>query len=301
MMSYHSASLDTLLYLTARALLACVQALPMRWVVMLGRGCGAVAFRLDARHRRVARRNLAAAFPEQSSAGIDALARENFRRIGENWACAIKTAGLPAGEITRLLEVVGGGKLPPHDGHARASCIVAVGHFGNFELVPRASLFTPGYQYATTYRGLRNPGLNRLLQMLREMSGCLYFDRRTGAAALKALMAGPGVLLGLYADQHAGDRGLRLPLLGRDCSTSAAPAIFALRYGCPLYTAICYRIEPGRWRIEVGDEIPTHAGGEPRAVEAISLDVNRALDAAIRRDPANWFWVHNRWKEGRWR
>ena len=26
------------------------------------------------------------------------------------------------------------------------------------------------------------------------------------------------------------------------------------------------------------------------------LDVNRAFEAAVRRDPANWFWVHNRWK-----
>ena len=25
-------------------------------------------------------------------------------------------------------------------------------------------------------------------------------------------------------------------------------------------------------------------------------DVNRAFEAAVRRDPANWFWVHRRWK-----
>jgi lauroyl/myristoyl acyltransferase len=25
--------------------------------------------------------------------------------------------------------------------------------------------------------------------------------------------------------------------------------------------------------------------------------VNRAFESAIRRDPANWFWVHNRWKK----
>ena len=24
--------------------------------------------------------------------------------------------------------------------------------------------------------------------------------------------------------------------------------------------------------------------------------VNRALETAVRRDPANWFWVHNRWR-----
>jgi KDO2-lipid IV(A) lauroyltransferase len=25
-------------------------------------------------------------------------------------------------------------------------------------------------------------------------------------------------------------------------------------------------------------------------------DVNRAFEIAVRRDPANWFWVHKRWK-----
>jgi hypothetical protein len=29
------------------------------------------------------------------------------------------------------------------------------------------------------------------------------------------------------------------------------------------------------------------------------LDVNRAFEDAIRRDPANWFWVHKRWKPPR--
>ena len=28
-------------------------------------------------------------------------------------------------------------------------------------------------------------------------------------------------------------------------------------------------------------------------------DVNRAFEAAILRDPANWFWVHRRWKAPR--
>ena len=110
-------------------------------------------------------------------------------------------------------------------------------------------------------------------------------------------MARPGMVLGLLADQHAGQHGLRVPFLGHDCSTSHAPAIFALRYHCHLHTAICYRIGPARWRIEIGPEIPTHNDGRPRSAEAIMLDVNRAFEIAVRRDPANWFWVHNRWKQ----
>ena len=64
----------------------------------------------------------------------------------------------------------------------------------------------------------------------------------------------------------------------------------------PLHTAICYRIGLAQWRIEVGDEIPTRENGQPRSSEDIMRDVNRALETAVRRDPANWFWVHNRWK-----
>ena len=28
-------------------------------------------------------------------------------------------------------------------------------------------------------------------------------------------------------------------------------------------------------------------------------DVNRAFEIAVRRDPANWFWVHDRWKRSK--
>jgi KDO2-lipid IV(A) lauroyltransferase len=173
---------------------------------------------------------------------------------------------------------------------------VAIGHFGNFELYARYGQFMPMFKTATTYRGLRQPSINRLMQSLREKSGCLFFERRTDAAALKAAMAKPGTILGLLADQHAGNNGLRIPFFGHECSTSAAPAVFALRYHCPLATGICYRIDLAKWRIEAGDEIPTHENGQPRSTEAIMADVNRAFETAIRRDPANWFWVHNRWK-----
>ena len=41
---------------------------------------------------------------------------------------------------------------------------------------------------------------------------------------------------------------------------------------------------------------PRATTGEPRSTEAIMRDVNRAFEIAVRRDPANWFWVHRRWK-----
>lgn len=290
--------METVLYFIARAVVAFVQALPLKVVARVGRAGGALAYWLDARHRRVALRNLTMCFgQEKSAAEIRFIARENFRRIGENFACAAKTAAMSFEELKPFVEFVGDPKiLVPPTNEKPPSIIVAIGHFGNFELYARFGQFCPAFQCATTYRGLRQPSLNRLMQNLRERSGCLYFERRTDGSALKAAMNRPGLMLGLLADQHAGDNGLRIPFLGHDCSTSSAPAVFALRYGCALHTGVCYRVGPARWRIEGGPEIPTRENGVARTAEAIMRDVNGAFETAVRRDPANWFWVHNRWK-----
>jgi KDO2-lipid IV(A) lauroyltransferase len=293
--------MDTLLFILARSLIAMLQAMPLLWVARLGRGGGGLAYWLDARHRRVALRNLTMCFgQEKSEEEIHEVARENFRRIGENYACAIKTAGMTLEQLRPHVEFIAPPDIvSPPAGKTPQGVVAAIGHFGNFELYARFGQFAPAYKSATTYRGLRQPSLNRLLQSLREKSGCIFFERRFDAPLLRAFMNQPGIILGLLSDQHSGHGALRLPFLGHVCSTSAAPAIFALRYRCALYIGVCYRTGLGRWRIESGGEIPTQENGAPRATEAIMTDVNRAFEAAVRRDPANWFWVHNRWKIGK--
>ena len=288
--------MESALYYTARVVVACLQALPLTWVARLGRRGGGLAYWLDARHRRVALRNLAMCFGgEKSPAELRALARENFRRIGESFACSVKTAAMSFDQLRSRVEFVGDARLisPPADGKPQG-VVAAIGHFGNFELYARFGQFAPAFKCATTYRGLRQPSLNRLFQSLRERSGCLYFERRFDAPALKAFMNQPGVILGLLSDQSSGS--LRGPFLGHDCSTTTSPAVFALRYHCALIIGVCYRIGLARWRIEAGPEIPTHTDGQPRPTADITSDVNRAFEAAVLRDPANWFWVHNLWK-----
>ena len=290
--------MDALLYLVALSLVKSLQALPLRWVARIGRAGGAVAYVLDARHRRVAQRNLAMCLNQPaSSQQVQDIAKENFRRLGENYCCAVKTAAMTWDELRPHVEFVGTAKIyPPNPIDPPRTVVAAIGHFGNFELYARWAQFAPGFECATTFRGLRQPSLNRLMQSMRQRSGCKFFERRTDAGALKAWMAPTGRILGLLADQHAGTGGVRIPFFGHECSATASPAVFALRYDCALYTAICFRLGLAKWRIEVGDEIITRIDGKARPVEAITLDVNRAFEQAVLRDPANWFWVHNRWK-----
>jgi KDO2-lipid IV(A) lauroyltransferase len=283
--------MDTLLYLAARTLIVLLQALPLKLVARIGRIAGALAYGLDARHRQVVLQNLEMCFgKEKPPEEIRAIARENFRRIGENFACAVKTAAMSWDELCPHVEFAGVDRLQPP-----RRIVVAIGHFGNFEINARFGQFSPGYQCATTYRALNQPALNRLMQQLRERSGCLYFERRADGPLLRAAMNRQGIILGLLADQSM--IGLRGPFLGHDCSTTLAPAVFALRYHCELYTAVCYRTALAKWRLELGEKIQTHENDKPRSSGEIMRDVNRAFEDAVRRDPANWFWVHRRWKD----
>jgi len=296
--------MDGILQILARGLLAALRLLPLEWVARLGRGAGGLAYWVDGRHRRVAMQNIAASFqPEWPVRKVRELARENFRRIGESLACAARTSAMSDEEMLSRLEVVGAEHLfPAGPGAAAQKFVVAIGHFGNFEVYARVRRLAPGYRLATTFRGLRQPSLDRMLRALRERSGTLFFDRRNQARDLRHAMNEGRIILGLLADQHAGDHGLALPFLGRVCSTSPAPALFARRYGCPLHTAVCFRVGLARWRIEVGPSIPQERDGHALSPEEVMTSVNRVFEDAIRRDPANWFWVHNRWKgPGRFR
>jgi lauroyl/myristoyl acyltransferase len=289
--------MQRILYWIAHATVALLQALPLKIVALLGRSGGAIAWIFDKRHRMVMLENLRNCFPDKSEKELRGIARENMLRIGENYAAAVKTAILPINRILKICEVSGLEKFGPFDtAGSPKNCIVAIGHFGNFELNANLGKLIRGLRPATTYRGLRQPLINELLQDLREQSGCLFFERRTQSKELIEALGNGGLLLGLLSDQHAGRSGVKVPFFGRECSTTAAPAVFALRYNAPLYTAICYRTALGQWKVEVGNPIPTRLNGETRTTEEITADINAAFEAAVRKDPANWFWVHKRWK-----
>src|SRR5689334_17647294 len=124
--------MHSLLYIVARTLIACIQALPLRTVARLGRAGGGIYYWLDARHRRVAQRHVAMCFPEKSEREVRELVKENIRRIGENFVCAAKTASMTFEELRPHVEFVGPQDLlAPASRRDLPNKVFAIGHFGN--------------------------------------------------------------------------------------------------------------------------------------------------------------------------
>ncbi len=276
-----------------------IRLLPLKLVCFIGRQIGFVFYFIDTSHRKIAVNNLTNSLGNyHSESEITSIAKENFRRLGEVYLSVLKTAHISLKNLSDILSVKGLEHLDlsqRNDG-SNPSFMFAIGHFGNFELYANAGLFAPEFDVGTTYRGFNQPWVEKLVTKIRNRSGCHYFDRRFEGKKLMSFMKRPNSITGLLADQNAGRSGIELPFFGLPCSTNPAPAIFSLRYNLRLHCCLCRRVGLGRWELELGPEISTHTNGNARSVNDIMSDINATYEDYIREDPANWFWVHNRWK-----
>ncbi|HEY5626558.1 MAG TPA: hypothetical protein VIR79_01290 [Nitrospira sp.] len=289
---------EAALYKTGLKLVRMLQAVPLRVVARIGRVGGLMAWHIARRRRGMMLANLQLCLGAgMSPVDIRSMARENFCRVGESFLCFVRTSMMTKESLEGCMSIDGLDKLCRSEGSdTPSSCVLAIGHFGNFELFAQLGKFLPGWQCMASYRSLKQKCLDQLVLQVRTSSGCLFYERRKETAILMAAAQRRQAIIGLLADQRVG-KGVRLPFLGRACVASRAPAVFALRYGLRVFPAICYRIGLAQWRLEIGDEVPTCKNGRRREVDDITLDVNRAFEAAVRRDPVNWFWIHDRWKD----
>ena len=276
-----------------------IRLLPLKLVCFIGRQIGFVFYFIDTGHRKIAVNNLTNSLGNYySESEITSIAKENFRRLGEVYLSVLKTAHISLKNLSDILSLKGLEHLDlsqRNDG-SNPSFMFAIGHFGNFELYANAGLFAPEFDVGTTYRGFNQPWVEKLVTKIRNRSGCHYFDRRYEGKKLMSFMKRPNSITGLLADQNAGRSGIKLPFFGLPCSTNPAPAIFSLRYNLRLHCCLCRRVGLGRWELELGPEISTRTNGNARSVNDIMSDINATYEDYIREDPANWFWVHNRWK-----
>jgi KDO2-lipid IV(A) lauroyltransferase len=241
---------------------------------------------------RIARRNLAAAFPEMTSAEIEATVREVWENLGR-----------VAGEFPHLpqLQVYGDPRVTvegvEHIDRLRDDGrpgIFFTAHIGNWELAAIA-VTQRGLPLGVVYRAANNPTADALIRRGRaNLPGELLPKGREGAKRAIAILQAGGHL-GLLPDQKMND-GIAMPFFGRPAMTAPAVAQFALKYDCPLVPIHVVREGGFRFRVVVEPPLDLRTTGDRHAdVAAITAEVNRVIESWIRARPGQWLWLHKRW------
>jgi len=284
-----------LTYLIYRVFSGAIALLPLPVGFVLGRVPGLIAYYLAPPYRRLVIWNLRIAFEgEKSPAEIRRLARAHFATLGANLFASFKLATMSAEAIAARVAIENMESL--HKAAEPGKGVVLVlSHLGNWELLAQlVSNRPPGRLVGTVYQPLNNKYFDRHINAARARFGLVPFSRRLGfGGPIKFLREGNVACV--FVDQHAGDGGVWAPLFGRLASTSPLAATMAVRTGAPLVSVAVYTTGCARWRLVVSDPLPR----ESTDPEQLTAEINLSLEKEIRVSPADWFWVHARWKTPR--
>src|SRR4051812_9513347 len=219
-------------YAIVRALIAIVRMLPDAVVRGWGTLLGLAFYTLDRAHRRIAERNLAAAFPARPAAERRAIAREAFRHFGRLLFALLKFSTLTPEQMLARVDVEC--EERGRQAYAQGKGVLFVtGHFGYWELqaLVHAARVEP---IAVLARALDNPLLNGLLEQIRGRTGnSVIYRRSTIRRVMRTLEAGKGVAV--LIDQHIMSRdAIYVDFFSRPAATTSAVAALALRTGAPV-------------------------------------------------------------------
>jgi Kdo2-lipid IVA lauroyltransferase/acyltransferase len=288
---------DFAVYLAVRLVVCVLQALSPAKARAFARFLAWLAYRVDRRHREVARDNLRHAFPgRHSDAELDQLVRAVYRHF---CTVLVEIAQVPrklhVHNWRRAIDLVGGERTVAALTSGRPLLIVT-GHFGNWEMAGFA-LGLLGFRTYAVARRLDNPHLDRFLRRFRQKTGQTILDKSGDYERIQAVLAGGGAIA-MLADQDAGQRGLFVDYFGRPASTFKSIALLALEYRAALLVIAVPKVaDPLRYAVTCEDVIlPEEYEGRPDAVRAITQRYTAALERAVRRHPDQYFWLHRRWK-----
>jgi KDO2-lipid IV(A) lauroyltransferase len=282
-------------YLLVRAALALVHPIPLGVARWLGVRFGTLAFLVAGGERRKALKSLARAFPEKTEAERLSLARASFRHLG----AAMFEVGCTAALDRELKQFVA---WPEEDRRvletalARGKGVVFVsGHVGNWELLARR-VACEGFPCQSIAKETSDPRLTALVQRFREQGKVRSIWRGQDGAARHMLRAlKNGEILGLLIDQDTKVQSFFVPFFGELAATPRAAGDLAIRTGAAVVVGFCQRGDSG-YRLTM-EEVPLPSEQDREAAAlALTAALSQRIEAAIRRAPEQWVWMHQRWK-----
>ncbi len=261
----------------------------------VGGGLGGLVRRPLGIRSGVVLENLRRAFPEADMAWIEETAAESYRHLGREVAAMVRLSSLDAAAVRDLVVIPDDCLNELADALAEGrGAIYTTGHYGNWEMAA-AAVAARGWPIDAIVKRLANPLVDSRIAEARRALGVETMGMREAPRRVPRSLAA-GRTIGIVADQDARHTGVFVPFFGVPASTHRGPALFALRCGAPIFTAVARRLPDGRYLLRSERIDTSRTGSIDDDAVRITAAIAAHLEREIRQDPAQYFWFHKRWK-----
>jgi len=273
-------------------LLWLVHWLPMGMQAMLGRALGRVLYTAARTRRRIATRNIQLCMPELEPLARRKLLRDHFRWLGRS---AVERALLwygSAERLRRLIHVEGDVHLAER---SERPVMWLVPHFVALDVAGIATQLFQTQRVAAIYQAQSNPFFDDAMRRGRSRfgNGALFARSDTALPLVRAIRRGHAFFN--LPDMDFGLKGAAfVPFFGVPAATLLAPSKMARALDMVVQPVLAELLPGGQgYRVEF---LPAWTDWPTHDALADTARLNRWIEAAIRANPAQYLWVHKRFK-----
>lgn len=283
-------------YAVLRGLAAVLNALPYRAALAVAWGLAALTFHVARFRRREAARRIREVFgPGMTSREINRIAWRSMRNMGFNLVEMMRAQTIDQNWIDR--------HMPDFSAHApdvkalvaqHGGAVITVPHMGNWDLAGWAC-HRYGISMFSIAAKQKNPLVNAWINRQRE-SGMTVLERGGGTLKQIIRLLRGGHVLAILPDVRMPTPDLALPFLGGTANFGRGMAMFAITANVPIIPAVFRREGWTRHAFErLPAILPNPALPKDEDARRITAAVVGHVDAAIRKNPEQWFWYNKRW------
>jgi Kdo2-lipid IVA lauroyltransferase/acyltransferase len=257
----------------------------------LGGALGALLYRVAGSRRRVALRNLALCFPAQSASEREQLAREHFRWLGRSFIERGLLWHASRARLDALIEIEGDVRFAErHDGPV----MWLVPHFMALEAAGLAVQLRQTRRVASIYQAQSNRVFDAAVRAGRErFAGSVLFSRKESAKPLLRAIKEGLVFFNLPDMDFGAKDAAFVPFFGVPAATLLAPSRMARMLGMAVQPVVAEMKQGGGWRVRF---LQPWTDWPSDDALADTRRMNEWIESEVRRNPAQYLWVHKRFK-----
>lgn len=270
-------------------LLGLVRALPFDWQLALGTGIGKLGYRVARSRHHIAATNVRLCFPEKTPLEQDKLVREIFinSAIG-----LLETSFAWSGQVERIqhrFQINGLQHLKSARANGKGVMLLGM-HFSTLDLC--GAVLGREVPFHVMYRKNKNPVIEKAMSDGRLRNFPAAIERANVRAVIKALKAGEIVWYG--PDQDYGPKqSVFAPFFGVSAASITATARITSMANAVVIPFSHYRTADNQYVIDLGEPLVDFPSGDDAADAG---RVNQIVESAVRKAPAQYWWVHRRFK-----
>ena len=176
--------------------------------------------------------------------------------------------------------------------------ILISAHFGNFPLL-LARLSLEGYKASGIMRPMRDERVEKIFVKKRQKYNVktIYSQPRTVCVEMVIRTLRNNEVVFIPIDQNFGTGGVFVDFFGQKAATATGPVVLAQRTKAALLPCFIIRQPDDTHRIVFEPQLELGEGKTPQETVLINIQrLTSIIESYIRKYPAQWAWIHRRWK-----